>query len=289
MKIYVITGSNKGIGKGLANMLLKKYNNNPDIKIILTGRDKSKIDSAIEEFSNIDPKNKAKLDSFQLDISNESDIKAFKTYVKQKYGYVSVLFNNAGIKNKLVLKSKDEKIGDVIKTFKTNFFGHINMSESLLDLVVKSPKETNPHIMFTNGFVGFNTFNNKDLKESFRNISHDYEIFNLYNNLLMDLHLDKDNNWDYKYFKICFSYGLSKVFLNSYMKSLSNRLNKPGNSIDIMVNSFNPGWCKTDMAGDKAPMTVEEGCQNADYMDSFGVSENKYTGLIFEKNKKFEF
>ena len=163
------------------------------------------------------------------------------------------------------------------------------MTETLLDLIIKSPKETNPHIMFTNGFVGFNTFNNKELNNSFKTINHDYEIFNLYNNLLHDLSIEKENNWDYKYFKICFSYGLSKVFLNSYMKSLSKRLNKSEENIDIMVNSFNPGWCKTEMAGDKAPMTVEEGCLNAEYMDTFGVKEKKYTGLIFEKMKKFEF
>ena len=58
------------------------------------------------------------------------------------------------------------------------------------------------------------------------------------------------------------SYRLSKIALNGLTCLLAKELQ----NTNILVNSYSPGWMKTDMGGDNAPYTVEEGAQTAVYL-----------------------
>lgn len=52
------------------------------------------------------------------------------------------------------------------------------------------------------------------------------------------------------------AYKISKAALNMYMRTLAMRMEH--NDANIIVSSVHPGWVKTDMGGEEAPMTPEE-------------------------------
>ena len=54
------------------------------------------------------------------------------------------------------------------------------------------------------------------------------------------------------------SYGISKAALNAATRKLAQALKPRG----IAVNAASPGWVKTEMGTDSAPLTVEQGAQN---------------------------
>ena len=56
-----------------------------------------------------------------------------------------------------------------------------------------------------------------------------------------------------------FSYDASKAALNSYTIHLAHELK----STPIKVNSVHPGWVKTDMGTDAAPMEIPEGAKTS--------------------------
>ena len=53
-------------------------------------------------------------------------------------------------------------------------------------------------------------------------------------------------------------YGISKAALNAATRKLAQALKPRG----ISVNAASPGWVKTDMGGDGAPLPVEKGARN---------------------------
>jgi NAD(P)-dependent dehydrogenase (short-subunit alcohol dehydrogenase family) len=54
------------------------------------------------------------------------------------------------------------------------------------------------------------------------------------------------------------SYGISKAALNAATRKLAQALKPRG----ISVNAASPGWVRTEMGTDSAPLTVEHGAQN---------------------------
>lgn len=56
------------------------------------------------------------------------------------------------------------------------------------------------------------------------------------------------------------AYKISKVALNMYTRTLANRLTHEGSN--IIVSSVHPGWVKTDMGGEEAPMTPVEAAKH---------------------------
>ena len=53
-------------------------------------------------------------------------------------------------------------------------------------------------------------------------------------------------------------YGISKAALNAATRKLAEALAPRG----ISVNAASPGWVRTDMGGESAPLPVEKGAQN---------------------------
>ncbi len=64
------------------------------------------------------------------------------------------------------------------------------------------------------------------------------------------------------YYPLAPSYRLSKVGVNGLTVILAKELQ----GTNILVNAYSPGWMKTDMGGDSAPFTAEEGAQTAVYL-----------------------
>ena len=89
MPVAVVTGSNKGIGFGIVRALCKKFEGD----VYLTSRDETRGREAVEalKIEGLDPK------FHVLDIGNEQTVETLRDFMKEKYGGIDVLINNAGI------------------------------------------------------------------------------------------------------------------------------------------------------------------------------------------------
>jgi NAD(P)-dependent dehydrogenase (short-subunit alcohol dehydrogenase family) len=52
------------------------------------------------------------------------------------------------------------------------------------------------------------------------------------------------------------SYRMSKTILNAMTRTASAEL---GSEVDVLINAVCPGWCRTDMGGDSATRSADEG------------------------------
>lgn len=164
----------------------------------------------------------------QLDVDNANDIQFAYEYINNKHGKLDILINNAGIQ----LESTNwgintsETIDDTVlrQTLDTNFFNVVKLTNTLLPLIKKS--------------------------EAGR-------IVNL-SSILGSLNLHADSSSPIYGSKL-FAYDTSKTALNAYTVHLAASLS----STKVKVNSAHPGWVKTDMGTDAAPMNVEDGAKTS--------------------------
>jgi NAD(P)-dependent dehydrogenase (short-subunit alcohol dehydrogenase family) len=87
-KIAVVTGAGTGIGKAAALALAKG-----GYTVVLAGRRKDKLDEAASEIAAAGGTSMA----VQTDVADPAQIKALFAKVKEAFGRLDVLFNNAGI------------------------------------------------------------------------------------------------------------------------------------------------------------------------------------------------
>ena len=87
-KIALVTGASSGLGKACAQALLKD-----GWKVVLVGRRADALASAIAEL----PGYAANAHAIPTDLSDEVQVKALFAQVRERYGRLDLLFNNAGI------------------------------------------------------------------------------------------------------------------------------------------------------------------------------------------------
>jgi NAD(P)-dependent dehydrogenase (short-subunit alcohol dehydrogenase family) len=86
-KIALVTGAGTGVGRGAALALMKA-----GYTVVLTGRRKDKIDEVAKEGAALGGKSLALVS----DVSDPASVKALFAKVKETFGRLDVLFNNAG-------------------------------------------------------------------------------------------------------------------------------------------------------------------------------------------------
>lgn len=125
-KTILITGGTSGIGLELAKQLLHRGNT-----IIVTGRDREKLDSATQALPGIH--------TFKSDVSNPGEIAALHASVLAQFPALDTLINNAGIMRNLNL-NQDRDLNDVTREIEINLSGPVRMVQKFL-----------PHLMTREG------------------------------------------------------------------------------------------------------------------------------------------
>jgi NAD(P)-dependent dehydrogenase (short-subunit alcohol dehydrogenase family) len=159
---------------------------------------------------------------FKLDVTSKQDHATVAAFLQQKFERLDILINNAGISAEELGSGKvSTTTDDVIRrTFEANFFAPVALTQTLLPLLKKSDAG---RIVNMSSILGSQT-----------------------------LHADpKSPIYDFK----SLSYDASKAALNSFTIHLAHELK----DTKIKVNSAHPGWVKTDMGTDAAPMELPEG------------------------------
>lgn len=91
-KVYIVTGSNTGVGKELAQILYSK-----NAKVYIAARSEEKANSAIADLKKAYPKSTGDLVFLHLDLADFNHIKSAAEQFKAKETKLHVLFNNAAI------------------------------------------------------------------------------------------------------------------------------------------------------------------------------------------------
>ncbi|ODH36220.1 hypothetical protein ACO22_02826 [Paracoccidioides brasiliensis] len=91
-KVYIVTGSNTGIGKEVAQVFYSK-----DDKVYAAVRPEDKVNHTIDEIKRANPHSKGQLIFLPLNLSDLATIKTSAKIFLSKEDKLHVLFNNAGV------------------------------------------------------------------------------------------------------------------------------------------------------------------------------------------------
>ncbi|MDB6080668.1 MAG: fabG 10 [Akkermansiaceae bacterium] len=218
-KIALITGGNRGLGFETARALGEL-----GITVIIGARDQAAGEEAV---ANLAAKG-ITTEAVQLEITNPEHRKQVLSYLSDKYGRLDILVNNAGVfldKDNASAAGPANRTSETSeeilrRTFDTNFFATVALTQELLPLLKKAPSA---------------------------------RIVNL-SSILGSLTLHSDPTSPIADSK-AFAYNASKTALNAFTVHLAHELK----STAIKVNSAHPGWVRTAMGGENATLAPEEG------------------------------
>uniref|UniRef100_A0A8C6U6N8 Carbonyl reductase n=1 Tax=Neogobius melanostomus TaxID=47308 RepID=A0A8C6U6N8_9GOBI len=230
-KVAVVTGSNKGIGLAIVRALCKQFEGD----VYLTARDLGRGEEAVKILTSEGLKPKFQ----QLDITDVSSITSAAAFFRETYGGVDILVNNAGI----AFKRKSETLQTL--------------------LLIMDPVKDNGRVVNVSSFMGSLALNlcSEEFQQRFR--SEDITEDELVG--LMERFVEKTKTGEHKkdgWPELV--YGVSKTGLTTLSMILARRLSKERPHDNVANAPFaplgaGPGWVRTDMAGDKAPKSPDEG------------------------------
>lgn len=215
-KIALVTGANKGIGFETVRQLAAQ-----GVHTILAGRDLARGEAATVVLKG----EGLPVEYLQLDVNDVASIERGAREVDRRHGRLDILINNAGTMLDATDRPPSAQTLDAWrKTFDTNVFGLIAVTQSFLPLLRKSGAG---RIVNVSSVLGSIT-DQADPKSAY----YDFKVP---------------------------AYNVSKATVNAWTVQLAHELRQTR----IKVNSIHPGHVKTDMGGPGAPLDVTEGAKSS--------------------------
>lgn len=222
-----------GGNRGIGLQTAQDLGSLPNIKVIIGSRDLKQGQEAANKIRAAG----AKSDVIEFDVVNPAHYKAAYDYFNSNYGRLDILVNNAGVAAGSFPATGPEHSAGAVpmetlrRVFETNFFAQVAVTQALLPLIRKSPAGRIVNLSSILGSLAY--------------------------------HADpKSPIYDAK----SFAYDASKSALNAFTIHLAYELR----DTKIKVNSAHPGWVKTDMGGDQAPMELADGSKTSVALATLG-------------------
>lgn len=193
------------------------------VTVLMAGRNADNINAAVAKLRHED----LKVEPVVLDVLDAAQIEAVRGMIADRYGHLDILVNNAGIEAEggFFQNNAARLTHDQLRTtFEVNLFSVINVTTALLPLIRAAEAGRIVNLSSIVGSLGMHC-----APDSF--------LANL-----------KPT-----------AYAASKAALNMYTVCLAAALA----DTPIKVNSAHPGWVKTDLGGDAAPMELVDGAKTS--------------------------
>jgi NAD(P)-dependent dehydrogenase (short-subunit alcohol dehydrogenase family) len=222
-RIALVTGANKGIGKEIARQL-----GAAGFTVLAGSRDLARGEAAAKELV----AEGYEVEAVQLEVTDESSVRAAAGRIDAEYGRLDVLVNNAAI-----IPTGDDAVsrvaGDVLRdAFETNVIGLVGVTQAMLPLLRRAERAR--VVNLSTSLASFELVGDPESRMS--------TILTL-------------------------GYNASKAAVNMVTVMLANELRGTG----ILVNAADPGNCATDMGGWDAPRSPRQGAAVAIQLATLGI------------------
>ncbi|CAG2210735.1 CBR1 [Mytilus edulis] len=246
----LLTGkTNKGIGYAVVQALCKQF----DGDVLLTGRSEERCKAAVAELQKqgMSPK------YHQMDLDDQTSINKLRDFVKEQYGGIDVLVNNAGIAFKAASTAPFSEQATV--SCATNFYGTLNVCNTLFPLLRPHARVSNVSSMASQMSIAKCS---NAIKAKFK----DPKITMDQLKALIQQFIDAAQTDSHQKQGFASSaYGMSKVGVTVMSFIQQRELNSDPRE-DIVVNACCPGYVDTDMSSHKGPKTIEQGADTPVYL-----------------------
>lgn len=162
----------------------------------------------------------------QLDVNDTASQDNAAKFIADKFGKLDILINNAGIAQDFQVPASQGTLEQWRSTFETNVFNLVSLTQKLLPLVKKSDAGRIVNLTSILGSLALHSDPKSPIAGSSSSGS---------------------------------AYNASKSALNMFTVNLANELK----GTTVKVNAAHPGWVKTDMGGEAAPLEVEDGAKTS--------------------------
>lgn len=163
-----------------------------------------------------------------LDVVNTAQIEAARKLIADRFGHLDILINNAGIiadeSGFMSSNAQTVSADELRKTFEVNLFAVISVTQALLPLIRESKAGRIVNLSSVIGSLTVHSAPDSPIA-GFKPVA----------------------------------YAASKTALNMYTVCLAQSLA----DTPIKVNSAHPGWVKTDLGSDAAPMEIVDGAKTS--------------------------
>jgi NAD(P)-dependent dehydrogenase (short-subunit alcohol dehydrogenase family) len=216
--------------------------------VIVGARDKTRADEVAVELRS----RGGEASALKLDVTGGEDRQAAYASIENAHGKLDILINNAGI----LLDSPDggtpaprqpsQALPSVVRdTFEVNFFAPVFLTQTLLPLLKRSDAGRVVNVSSIRGSLA---------------------------------HLSDPASPVYPIRAL--GYDTSKAALNAFTVLIAEELR----GTSIKINAIHPGWLRTNMGGQRAGMSAEDGARTAVHYASLG--EDGPTGGFFFLNDR---
>jgi len=206
--IALVTGGNKGLGFAASQELVRR-----GVTVVVGARDAGRGEAAAEALG-------ADAITVPLDVTDAGSVAAAASTIKERYGRLDVLVNNAGILLERGERPSDMPLDLLRRTYETNVLGVVSVTQAMLPLLRLAPAARIVNVSSSLGSLTRTT----------------------------------EEGSDYAKYPLL-AYNASKAALNSVTVSFANELR----DTPIRVNAVCPGYCATDLNGHAGPRSADQG------------------------------
>lgn len=242
--IVVVTGTNRGVGKAIVELLAKQQLNSHHRPLKIYATSRSGVDLDIPSLP------QHEIHYRKLDIADLGSVQAFFRSVLDENTAIDILINNAAISN-----DYRETPDYAAQTIWNNYGGTRNMCMAFLSQPTLPPGSR--IVSTTSGYNGFSSYR-KEVQDSFRSAMTISDLDEMAKAFLNASSQGPNSQQEAGWGNGARSYKVSKALINALTILLAKQNPK------VFINSCCPGWVDTDMgnqANGTPPKSPEEGAR----------------------------